>query len=593
MAVIPYAAASTLPSPSVSMIKAFQIGTSPRNMLAALGDYWRDYFPDHAIVEALQAGALTLFSTEYNKVVHQVLCSSLLDIPISRPVKYDLLMFRSDNARITEDYIAYDLSGWTDVAYLSTSLFEALCTLEKGVHYSMVGSEIRFYVDIFNDPTIINNTYTATFNGVKCTLLWAMNVVLSESYIFERFGTYLYKEQENSETYKNLLIALQYFYTTTKSIQRIEATVNILFGLPFSRYPGEVVTAIDMVNEHFALTSAPTEIPAPADTPAPAMTAEYYHRVTTDKGVYYASYFSELLVSVGDVLNDYELICRFHRVDDYITNPEWMDGSRVPYELIVSYDDPDYMEEFTPGGEFEDYIPYLTEKYNHLVQYNASRLFVGDTGLSVSGGGAQGNSGGGSPANMGAVAGGRRHPLQRIRLWKTATGWKGRLYNLVDTVLKYNIVYFRTQLNFDNYDFYMNQVGNLTEIIQSGFPVYLYPLVDVVFSASFADTINTKDGDITAAATYDAQDKYNPGNTLPTPYDKSVQYNGTILFGGVDNPLFARLNTRITDTYTGPSELLSPTASQIQISDGVRLCTESASFVVLNKAGSIVYSGSF
>lgn len=66
---------------------------------------------------------------------------------------------------------------------------------------------------------------------------------------------------------------------------------------------------------------------------------------------------------------------------------------------------------------------------------------------------------------------------------------------LMDKVLKYNTVYVKIGVSFETYQTYLRQVREFHKIIESGFPVYLYPLVEPLFRAVFVDTEKAADGD--------------------------------------------------------------------------------------------------
>lgn len=64
---------------------------------------------------------------------------------------------------------------------------------------------------------------------------------------------------------------------------------------------------------------------------------------------------------------------------------------------------------------------------------------------------------------------------------------------LMETVLKHNLVYIKLGVTFESYDTYVKQVKEVYQLIKSGFPVYLYPLLDTFFRIAFADDVDVTD----------------------------------------------------------------------------------------------------
>jgi hypothetical protein len=138
--------------------------------------------------------------------------------------------------------------------------------------------------------------------------------------------------------------------------------------------------------------------------------------------------FGVVLVEVGQVLNKYDLLVKWNTVDDYITNPTWFDGVSMPALFDGDFTHPDYLASPT------------------------ALLYVRD--------------------------GGREYQQY--------------LYNLFDTVLKYNIVYLKSELTSAVPTRIASKIIKLFGVIKSGFPVYIYPFIDVFFTDLVLDgsTIN-------------------------------------------------------------------------------------------------------
>lgn len=401
MAILPYKRQLSNIEISSELVRAYEEGVQSKTLLTALGDYWVDYYVDADTLATVATGAVALYSQEYSRVLDYVLASNILDIPVEKPVAYQLYGFSEEffNIKYTDngsiDYIYVEFSNVVDIEYFVSSLFEPEVILEKGKHFDIVGNELRFYVDIFGDKNITDYSYTVGAVPRRQILLWATNVVFEDHLIYERYGRFLYRKDKDSHTYLWLIQALLHYYTNTKSVKRIEAVLNVLYGLPLSRYHGEKVLSITLVDKYLQ--------------PTTYIEDSVFYRIVTTHTEYYVYSFADLVVKEGDILYDYQLLAKFHIVEDYITNPVWYENFTTPHALVES-------------GE----NPYL-------------------------------------------------------------------LKVLLEKVLKYNIVYIKLIITFETYKQYKEQVSELYGIIKSGFPVYLYPLIEVYFNAKFYDSFRVEE----------------------------------------------------------------------------------------------------
>lgn len=392
--------ATTIPI-SAELLTAYSEGVQSKTLLTALGDYWSDYYIDADTLSVASTGAVALYSQEYSKMLDYVLASNIIDIPVDKPFSYQLFGFSEEffttvyAADGSIDYYSVPFPGVESTEFFLSSLFEPEVILEKGKNFEIVDGELRWYVDIFADKNVADYSYTIGVVPHRQILLWATNIAFEDYLIFERYGRFLYKKDKDSDAYHWLITALLHYYTNTKSLNRIEAVLNVLYGLPLSRYNGEVVTSIEMVDRFLK--------------PVAKIEDATFRKVITTKTEYYVYSFAELLVGVGSVLEDYQLLAKFHVVEDYVSNPDWYKNFAFPSELVLSNDDPELLIE------------------------------------------------------------------------------------LMDKVLKYNIVYVRMVVTWDTYEQFKAQLTELYTIIKSGFPVYLYPFVDMIFQANLNDTVDVSD----------------------------------------------------------------------------------------------------
>lgn len=297
-------------------------------LLTALGDYWTAYYRDLETLATAATGSVVAVSAEYARLLDFVLASNVLDVPIRTPTPAELLLFDEadleaafDDAGNLDHYEAR-APGLADFSYLTTSLFESEVVLEQGRHFDFgPDGELRLYVDIFRDPGIVPYAYRVSGAARPKMLLWATDVSLNSSLIYERFGRFLYRRAKDSEQYKWLVTALLHFYTNPKSVRKIEDVLNILYGVPYARYDGEIVTAIRHVDE--------------ALRPLPSSAEAAFIAIETDRSTYYTYEFSDLRVSVGQRLAQFQLLSAMHTVDDYRTDPGWWERAGFPDHLLA------------------------------------------------------------------------------------------------------------------------------------------------------------------------------------------------------------------------------------------------------------------
>jgi len=445
------------------------------SLLSTLGSYWHTYYEDMENLHLLSGGITSLVGAEYQALLQQVVSSSIIDTPVHHVVPNQLVAFNSKDASYVRDgegnlaYIEFKYPGLEGVQYLSEALVSSDVVLCEDDHFDIVDGCIRFYVDIFTDGLIQAHAYTFTSleiseNPQQVVILWASDISLTETYLYDRYGRYLYSKKTNSVAYKATLTALQYFFTNTKSIQSLETILNILFNLPYARTGGETVLSLETLKASGEVVSGVIDYNANAlaDTAESMEGNGWYTVVTTTHNVYHAPVYAELLVGVGDVLRGYQLICRLHRAKDYISDADWYKDTKFPFELVTDLDD--YTVLTTPD-EFEQYVPH---RCDGSVTMDGTYLSTGVYGI-----------------HNGI------NPFLNTRSKSSEAGgteFEQLLYGLVDTILKYNLIHVYTELNYDNINYFIdNNIDETYSAIANAVPAYLYPIMETVFHADMAD----------------------------------------------------------------------------------------------------------
>ncbi len=433
MAIFPYREHELAPDASRMLAEISRYSLSTKAMLTALGDYWTNYYRNLDPIAQAATGSVAAISKEYTRFLDMVLAANILDIPLKDSSQFDLLVIRqSDFTPVYDsqgqiDHYFLPLSEIVDAGYLCSSLFESRVILERDKHFEVVQRKgLKFYVDIFGDEAITGYTYETGQTDDPGLLLWVMDVAFTSSIIYERYGRFLYKKAADGEQYKWAVSALMRFYENAKTVQGIQDVLNIMYGVPYTRYRDERITDIYYVDK--SLNRVLSQIEEP------------YICIETDRATYFTYAFSKLLYKVGDIVPQFSLLADFNRVEDYITHPGWWEDCSFPDSLVA-------------GAE----------------------------GLSAD-----------------------------------------ERNELMDKVLKYNTVYINIGVSFDTYSTYLAQVKELFRIIESGFPVYLYPLVDTFFRAVFLDQWEIKE--------YFDSIRLSMGQTSEYPWGVSTRFDGSLVY---------------------------------------------------------------
>ena len=433
MAIFPYREHELAPDASKMLGDISRYSLSTKAMLTALGDYWTNYYRNLDPIASAATGSVAAISKEYTRLLDMVLAANILDIPLRDSSQFDLLVIRSGDFKPVYakdgslDYYFLPLEKVVDVGFLCSSLFESRVVLERGKHFEVEhGQGLKFYVDIFGDEGVTGYTYETGSTEDRGLLLWAMDIAFTSSIIYERYGRFLYKKASDGEQYKWAVSALMRFYENAKTVQGIQDVMNIMYGVPYTRYRDERITDIYYVDKTLSRVLSQIEDP--------------FICIETDRATYYTYAFSKLLYKVGDVVPQFSLLADFNRVEDYITKPGWWEDCAFPDTLIAG----------------------------------------------------------------------------------AATLSPDKRNELMDKVLKYNTVYVNIGVSFDTYSTYLAQVKELFQIIESGFPVYLYPLVDTFFRAVFLDQWEIQE--------FFDNIRLSMGQTSQYPWGESTRFDGSTVY---------------------------------------------------------------
>ncbi len=467
------------------LLQAKLSAMSSRNILTMLGDYWTDYYEDTEALKAIHAGAATLLGDELIENLRHVLASGIIDFPFETAGRVNMFLFDAAKAEYVTgangklDYIRYVMPELADISVLTDRLFEPSVVLEKDVYFKIVstetGTEVRFYVDIFQDENVLNTVSTIQLDR-RIVLLWGSDVLYKERLIYERYGRFLYKPNDDSRDYHFVIMALQKFYISAKSIKNIEVMINILMGIPYSRYDNETIVSVTEATHN----------------------GKSYYRIESDKNVYWAPWLSEVVVEAGDIVNRLDLLARVTTVYDYISNPTWYDKCPFPGKLVVSGTHPDMPEQDEGGG------------------YESAGLRSDSEGTQL----------------------------------------EQDLYQLVDQVMKYNLIHIKTTYSTQFSEMTFVPLSEVYTVLVSGLPVYLYPIIqgsiDIEASDQYELLALTQDN-LVQDLGIKSTDTYSP--TGICKYNTTHIYDGTPLFnyGNIGDYLVVRLDVDPGDGVWEPS----------------------------------------
>ena len=437
----PYTSTASSPEITSRLFELHAHSNSTKALMSALGDYWTSYFKDYEDLVNVTTGCVVSLGTEYRRLLDMILQSNIVDIPCRDTLHIDLLYFDESEAEIDfakapsstpkqgiPTKIVFRNTALKDVSFLTTSLFESPVVLERGVHFTIDehSGDLEFLVDIFNDENIVHSAYRFDDYPHRKVLFWATDIVLSSSHIYDRYGRFLYKKANDSERYKWMVTALMYFYANNKSVKNVENVLNILYGIPFASKDGEVVKDIYLVDGQLNRIGYKDD--------------DSYYCIETDYRKYYVYSYADISVSVGEKLSMFQLLARFHKVDDYITSPLWYKNATIPSALFVTDQD--------------TVAPSLREE-------------------------------------------------------------------LLDNILKYNLIYIQLKVSWQTWDTYMAQIDEIHKIVKAGIPVYLYPCIGTVFRISFEDKVDSDDT-FSVHLEMNMASQYSPSNRT---YNGACYYN--------------------------------------------------------------------
>ena len=473
-----------------------------QNLLALLGDYWYDYYTDYETVKNLIGSVEALFSSQFKDIYKLILGSNVIDIPAENEVDFLVMVFDSSKANIIRNsdnsinHIKYFLDNFSTsydkkkVKYITSNIINARLSLVEGTDYRIDTDKniIIFYVDIFNDPAIVENCLHYKLEDKDVTLLWAVSNYIVSKDIASRFGyyNYSYPQQISSPEYKSVTAALQYFFVNQKSIKSISNALNILAGIPFSVTPREVVKSITIIDSIGELADPATQTINEdfADTQEEILDISLFYKVETDSNTYLVNYGIPLLVTTGQQLEPYQLLAALYDARDYLTTPDWYKNTRFPSKLLHSFT-PEYYEE---SGLKEEYESKALVKHNGSFRFNAEK-----------------------------TAGSPFHLFKAVSPELNGNQVEVDLYHLIDNVLKYNLVSLRgdaSYVTYEHFKVYFSRIFDLYEIIKPGFPVYLYPVFDFVISALFADIVQEANESQNIVVKYPIVDKEGANNNF-------------------------------------------------------------------------------
>ncbi len=193
---------------------------------------------------------------------------------------------------------------------------------------------------------------------------------------------------------------------------------------------------------------------------------------------------------------------------DYISDPEWYDGAIYPIELISNFDIDIPEVVLDVQRDVESPVIYNDITKYHRVETTLNDYYVPaffdidvEKGQELKGSSLFGDTSEEPPKYEGDLSkledewqGIENFKYQarvgNLRVYKEDEGWKKNLYDLIDKILKYNLIYIRLDLNFDSYRYFRSIRDDYFDIIRHGIPIYLHTVIDTILHVISLDTVD-------------------------------------------------------------------------------------------------------
>lgn len=146
--------------------------------------------------------------------------------------------------------------------------------------------------------------------------LWCPNALWDHYDIAHRYGALIERFEASTPEYKALVKGIFHYYQRGPSLDRIEASLDLLVGVPVIETNGEIVRRIVRTSLGDTLVTDRRSYEVPA-----------------------GSLVDDL--EIGQELQAFQSITKIFSVNDRISDPDWFHGVTIPRELIVDSTVPD------------------------------------------------------------------------------------------------------------------------------------------------------------------------------------------------------------------------------------------------------------
>lgn len=195
-----------------------------------------------------------------------------------------------------------------DCKYIYNSLFNPTVALEPVRHFRIGKFLEKNYIYFLDNPFALTNVAFRDLGSIKEMALWMSDISYDRLNLFLNYGYQINVYEESSESYRNFLQGVFFYFTHGPQVKRVASALNIIAGIPVVSSDDEIVLSVQ--------------------------TTVSNHVIKTDQNTYTLPLACTPSVTVGDQLKAFDCVTDVFLVEDYINNPNWFDNIIIPEMLM-------------------------------------------------------------------------------------------------------------------------------------------------------------------------------------------------------------------------------------------------------------------
>lgn len=285
-----------------------------KTYLYGISDFWVTMLRDRDLLEKALDGGLEEFAQVYSTFLSATSGMSLQDVALEArsdlrfvPVVLDAPVSSSATELLLP-------ALYSRISYLGSSPLAPVILLEKGADFTIRQTATESIVEFAKPFSEYGFPYgMVDIDGETKYVygLWAMDCAIDPQILSKVFAPLVLQSPDVSTSlFQKYIEGLFRLYTGGPSVQNMRNGLCLAFGVPVSRFDGEIVilTGQDIQN------------------------GQYW--VVTSIDMYYLPYGVPPAVAEGDVLMAGTAMADIVTVDDYLTDEDWWLNMYVPPEIL-------------------------------------------------------------------------------------------------------------------------------------------------------------------------------------------------------------------------------------------------------------------